>query len=318
MNYSQWFDSLPGRIQTVSVLNTKGCQDLGGLLLTFVSIWVLYCRVLKVSRAIGDKRLTRIKWALGAGLILVLAWTENFGFCVVVFAYCLLGFGGVLDGLAMIVAFGLGSENREMVAVLGLAVAYASRATLWFYALSKNVRKLPDYKEFLAALRPVDRRSKQARTTDANEDFDENERGCLVCWCSDVIRQQLPCPGKNQICLECLHRLHAAATYQCPFCCLPLYSNRTHTYNAACYRLMFVSLCATSAFNIVGIALKLYQGAYIRAATDIFVVLPFRWVTWKRLRPSTRADGSLLDEFPKFWTVVSVTIACWTGYWIRP
>ena len=321
VKYSRWFDSLPGRIETVSISKNGGFRSLMIFLVTLSFVWGLCCRALMSGGASGGRRFTRMNWALGAGLIAVSAWDYKFKTCVAVLTLCVLvSEKGAIDGLAMLQVFVLVS-NMKLVAALGFSVAYASWAALWLKARFREFCTLPDYEEFLAGLRPVDRTSKREHTGDADqdEDEDEDERGCMICWSPDVLLQQLPCKGKHQICMDCLNRLHEAARNRCPLCCLPLYSDRKCSRRIAHREIIVACLGATSAFNIIGIALKLYHGAYISAAFDVFVVLSIRRATWECLYPILFVDGTLMnDGFVALLLVVSLVVACWTGYWIGP
>lgn len=68
-------------------------------------------------------------------------------------------------------------------------------------------------------------------------------------------------------------------------------------------------------FDVIDVALKIYQGSYIRAAIDVFMIHLIRRVTWESLEPARLADDSAIEELLEFWTVMSVIGACWTGYW---
>jgi hypothetical protein len=286
---------------------------------TLSFVWGLCCRALMSGGASGGRTFTRMNWALGAGLIAVSAWDYKFKTCVSVLTCCVLvSEKGAIDGLAMLLVFVLVS-NMKLVAALGFSVAYASWAALWLNARFREVCTLPDYEEFLAGLRPVNRTSKQEHTVEADRDEEEDERGCMICWSPDVLLQQLPYKRKHQICMGCLKRLHEAARNRCLLCCLPLYSNRKCSRRMAHREIIVACLGATSAFNIIGIALKLYHGAYISAAFDILVVLSIRRATWQCLYPILFAAGTIIDdELVALLLLVSLAVACWTGYWIGP
>jgi hypothetical protein len=235
--------------------------------------------------------------------------------CAAVVAICALRSGLVLDGLAISMSFFLVS-NARMVAALGLSVAYCRWAALRSDVRWRAIRKLPNYREFFANLRPVEQTSKQSSTREADEREDEPEdepENCLICWSSDELPQQLPCKGKHLICMECLTRLHAAARNQCPFCRLSLY--RDHVPRTALYEVLVACHGAMTTFDVISVALKIYQGSYTRAAVDIFSILLIRRITWESLEPARLADDSAIEELLEFWTVMSVIGACSTGCW---
>jgi hypothetical protein len=307
VKYKQWFDGLPERIETFSILNNWGCQHLVRFCVALILLWGLWCRTQRLRHAGGDKELAVRTWAPSAGFasaLVLFASAYRLSGVVVAITWALL-LGLVPDILAMLMVSCLVSNTR-MVAALGLSVAYATWAALRLDVHWGEIRKLPDYREFLAELRPAEQTSKRAHTEEADE------RGCLVCWSSDEPPQQLPCKGKHQICMECIDRLHAASRNQCPFCRLPLY--RDHSPRTALYELLVACHGATTTFNVIGIALKLYHGSYINAAIDVCMILPIRWVTWKFLSPARLADD--IEEDLEFWVLVSVVVVCWTGYWV--
>jgi hypothetical protein len=313
VKYSQWFDGLPERIETFSILDNWGIQHLVMLLVTLILVWGLWCRTLRVRHADGERGSTVREWALGAGLAStgVLYADGKLMSCAAVVAICALWSGLVLDGLAISMGFFLVS-NARMVAALGLSVAYSRWAALRSDVHRGAIRKLPSYREFLADLRPVEQTSKQTSTREADESEDETEH-CLICWSSDELPQKLPCKGKHSICMKCLTRLHVAARNQCPFCRLSLY--RDHVPRTALYEVLVACHGAMTTFDVISVALKIYQGSYIRAAVDIFSILLIRRITWESLEPARLADDSAIEELLEFWAVMSVIGACWTGYW---
>jgi hypothetical protein len=309
VKYKQWFDAFPKRIETFSILNNWGCQHLVRFWVTLILVRGLWCRTLRVRHAGGERELTAR--ALSAGLAsAVLLFASGHLLCgVTVVATWAVALGLVPDILATLVVFSLAS-NARLLAALGLSVAYATWAALRLDVHWAEIRKLPNYMKFRANLRPVEQTSKHGHTGKADEP--EDERGCPVCWSSDGPPQQLPCKGKHRICLKCIDRLHAAPRNQCPFCRLPLY--RDDASRTALYELIVACHGATTTFNVIGIALKLYLGSYISAAIDVCVILPMRRVTWKALIPARLADDSPIEEL-QLWVLVSVIVLCWTGYW---
>jgi hypothetical protein len=251
VKYSQWFDGLPERIETFSILNNWGIQHLVKLLVTLILVWGLWCRTLRVRHADGERGSTVREWALGAGLAsagFLYADGKLMSYAAMV-AICALGSGLVLDGLAISMSFFLVSKAR-MVAALGLSVAYSRWAALRSDVHWRATRKLPSYR-FLANLRPVEQTSKQTSTREADE-----PEHCLICWSSDELLQQLSCKGKHLICMECLTRLHAAAKNQCPFFRLSLY--RDHVPRTALYEVLVACHGAMTTFDVIGVALKIY------------------------------------------------------------
>jgi hypothetical protein len=319
--YSEWFASLPSRIETVSILNTLAFEHLMNVL---VVVWALGLALragrFPIRRAIDDSEKTWLK-TLGrlmdnvtalAGFITTASMSLKSSVALIAF-WAALG-GGFLDSAGMLVVFALVFHN-QMVLGIGLSVAYYTwaahlRRLPWRDTATGG--RLPNYENFLANLRPVDYAArKQESVEEEQEDGD-----CLVCWSSDEVALELPCKRNHLICPDCLARLHESHRYQCPICRLPLYTMKN--IKTMLLELIIASLGAIFALALIETALAIYKGTYLYLAIYISLAAPFQTIMWRHYRISSAASEGYLASWQTrtlaFHAFMLVAFACRLGY----
>ena len=317
--YSQWLESLPSRIETVSVLNTMAFQN---IVKSLVALWMvgLWCR-LRRSFAVHQQGETRVTIMLDAGVALavfLLARNEMLKSCIAVLAYWAVLCGEQPGALAMVLVFAL-AFNGCMVAGISLSFAYNAWAVLlfkvpWAYATSR----LPAFETFLASLRPVKKKGRgQGRHAGAKE------HECLICWTSDGgLPLRLPCRRDHLVCTECVIRLHASGQNQCPFCRLPLYTIQSGM-KELCAAAMACFAAGCSIGPIVA-ALTCYKESSFWATVvillAIFITAPIVLNLWQLFMIPPTANDDHLEN----WLVhmlmrhafLALSFACFSVYWI--
>jgi hypothetical protein len=300
--YSEWFASLPSRIETVSILNILAFEHLVNVL---VVVWALGFTLragrFPIRRAIDDSDKTWLKTlrrlvdnvtAL-AGFITTASMSLKSSVALIAF-WAALG-GGLLDSACMVVVFALVFHN-QMVLGISLSVAHLTRLP-WRDTATGG--RLPSYEDFLANLRPADDAARK-QTGVGEEQEDGN---CLVCWSSDEVALELPCNRNHLICSDCLARLHESHRYQCPICRLPLYTMQN--IKTMLLEVIIACLGAIFALALIEIALGIYKGTSLYLSMYISLAVPFQTIMWRHYRISSAASEGYLASWQTKWGVGS-------------
>ena len=318
LEYAWEFDSLPFRIETISMLNTLVFQYLvNALIVLWLAGLCLRSKKFTVRRAADEMGMTWLKELVDGVVLLtcvIFAGDQSLKSFVALYAFWAALGGGLLDSVGMLFVFAL-VFNNQMVPGIGLSVAYVTWAVI-LNRLPWRSSRLPNYKDFLANLRPSDDMARKQRRIGDEEEEEEEEGNCLVCWSSDDVPLELPCKRDHLICSDCLARLHESHRYQCPICRLPLYEIRN--IKTALLELIVATLGAVFALTFVDIAVDTYNGSYLSAAHSIFIGMPVKMITWRHFRTSSAADEGYLASWRTktlaFYALYLVVSACRLGH----
>jgi hypothetical protein len=318
--YSEWFVSLPSRVETVSILNTLAFEY---LVIILIMVWAIGLSrrsgSFPIRRAIDDSGKIWLKTlrdlvdgvTVLASFMIVGVWGLKSSMALLAF-WAALG-GGLLDsaGLLLVVVLVF---NNQMLPGICLSLAYVT----WVASLSRlhwrhtvATRRLPDYKDFLASLRPTDDTARKQKPVREEQD----DRNCMVCWSSDDVPLELPCKRNHLICSDCLARLHESHRHQCPICRFPLYTMLN--IKTKLLELTIATLGAIFALTVIDIALAIYKGSYQDVAMVIlFTALP-TLVEVRYCEFSSAASGGYLASW-QTWTLAShafnlAVFACRSG-----
>jgi hypothetical protein len=225
--------------------------------------------------------------------------------------------GELLDSACMLLVFAL-VFNNQMLPGICLSLAYVT----WVASLSRlhwrhtaTAGRLPNYKAFLASLRPMDDTTRKQNPVGEEQD----DRNCMVCWSSDDVPLELPCKRNHLICSDCLARLHESHRYQCPICRLPLYTMLN--IKTKLLELIIATLGAIFALTVIDIALAIYKGSYQDVAMVIlFTALP-TLIEVRYFEFSSAASEGYLASW-QAWTLAShafnlAVFACRSGDFLR-
>ena len=319
LEFSQWLESLPSRIETVSLLNTMAFQHIMKVL---VALWMvgLWCRLRKVSsrgRAYGGSIImARERFLLDAGLVFALCCLANNGklkSCVAVIIYWAIMCGGWSDALTMLVVFSLACNNCIVTGIC-LSVAYTSWAVVRLIAPWKNQHSgLPSYEVFRASLRPVKKSKKQGRAG-------KEEEECIICWSSDELPLRLPCRRAHMICAECLDRLQDSDQNRCPLCRLQLYA--MESAHGEMSEFLIACFAASCAIGTVFVALTCYKESCFWATLVVLltasITLPTLWDVWQFLGVSHALDDVDLEDWDVYMIMrhgfLAVGFTSWSVY----
>jgi len=267
--YSQWFESGPSRIETISVLNTMAFRH---TVKALMALWMsgLWCRLRGGRGAYwrGNNE-SQVRFMLDAGvalLVFLLARNESLKSCIAVLAYWAVMCGGRLDALTMVPVFVL-AFNNCMVAGKCLSRAYGTWALVlsrvpWTYTNSE----LASFETFFRLLRPAERRRRRQR-----RGADETEHDCRVCWSSHGFPLSLPCRRDHLLCAECIVRLYYSGQNRCPFCRLPLYSMKKRL--AAACEIAVACFTASCAIGPIFVVLACYKQSSLWATVAILLTM---------------------------------------------
>ena len=275
---SQWLESLPSRIETVSVLNHLVFQH---IIKALIIVWMvgLWCRLTRSLAAYQqDVNESNVRFMLDTGvalLVCLLAMNERLKSFVAVVAYWAVMCGGWVDALAMVLVFAL-AFNKCMLAGICLSFAYNSWAFLQSRIPWTN-SELPNFGEFFSGLRPVEERGRRQGSCD-----EVKEDECLICWSSDDgLPLRLPCRPDHLVCTDCIIRLYGSGQNQCPLCRLPLFTLFTIKEGAA-ELCGFITACfgANLPIGPIFIALNCYKAWWYWTMVAIFLAVPVMLMTW--------------------------------------
>ena len=318
--YSQWFETLPERIETVSILNTLLFQHIAKVL---VLAWFsgLWCH-LRRRFPVHDWETAREQYMVDAAFafaILLLAWNEWLKSCVAAVAYWVVLCGSQQEAIAVLLVCALAFNNR-MVSGMGLSILYAVWAAMWKMPKKDPVSELPDWQRFLttmllkriANLGPAGGPS----YLELPEDEQQQKVNCLVCWSFDPL--ELPCHRQHTICIGCLDRFREEDNNCCPVCRLPLYKMQGDKRTS--YTAIIACLCIFCAFNIIVIALKIYRGLFHHGPFDTLLFLPITGAMWLYFKSPRGVNERFLASWNavtlKLWLTGLMLLAFMTGDWV--
>jgi hypothetical protein len=232
---------------------------------------------------------------------------------VALFAFWAALGGGLLDSAGMLLVFAL-VFNNQMLPGICLSLAYVTWAASlsrlhWRHTVATG--RLPDYKDFLASLRPMDDTARKQKPVGEEQD----DRNCMVCWSSDDVPLELPCKRNHLICSDCLARLHESHRHQCPICRLPLYTMLN--IKTKLLELIIATLGAIFALTAIDIALAIYKGSYQDVAMVILCTALPTLIEVRYFEFSSAASEGYLASW-QTWTLAShafnlAVFACRSG-----
>jgi hypothetical protein len=311
VEYAQWFEKLPERIETVSILNTVIFPHLVKVL---VVLWVLgMWRCLRGRHPARDWSTAMERFMLDAWFALTVfllarnEWLKSRVFAV---AYWAALCGGWWDAFKMLFAFALAFKGR-MISGIGLSITYVVWTALREIPERISIFELPDWWEFRKNLERA-ARARWGRYARGPED------DCQVCGLINRRPCELPCNRSHLICMDCVTRLRAEDKNYCPTCRRPLY--RMQADERAFYNIVIACLCTVCVFKIIAVGLKVYRGFYREGRLATLLFAPILIGIALNFKPWHTIDEDFVAQWPE-WVLGQEALclviwACCEGRWL--